>query len=313
MKNPLLAWQALVFPASALSFRSHLGFFAPSQPTPVTHPVLPFPQWLTDFTGLREWPGMDPPYIPLDFVSFEKLPPGLENWLHAQGECSSHYNNPQMCSFDCFNCVASDDAYTCPVLSQTFDDGPSPYTPALTRQLVSKSTFFTIGVNVVRYPQVYRDTADQGHIMGCHTWSHKFLPEMSNEQVVAQLEWAIWAMNATYGHLPKWFRPPYGGIDNRIRAIVRQFGMQAVMWDYDTTDWRYASDPTSVEAEIYLRLGEFRKLRQNRGLILEHDSLEKTVNVAIKVNKQIGPNQMTVPQCVGGINYIKQFPRPSIG
>ncbi|SGZ57672.1 CIC11C00000001081 [Sungouiella intermedia] len=302
----------LLSTASALNVLLNFDFFTPSVAPIQCLPSLPFPQWLTDFTGLKEWPGMDPPYIKLDFINFDQVPLDLNRWIHQQGQCAPELKNQHVCSFDCFNCVAADDAYTCPVLSQTFDDGPSPYTPELVGQLKSKSTFFTIGVNVVRYPQVYIETASQGHIMGCHTWSHKFLPSLSNEEVVAQIEWSIWAMNATYGHLPKWFRPPYGGIDNRIRSILRQFGMQAVLWDYDTTDWRYVSDTTLAEGDVYSKLDTFIKSSGKRGLILEHDSVQKTVNMGIKIHKQIGSNQMTVPQCVGGIDYIKEFPRPKI-
>lgn len=298
----------VVFATFASAVLTRFNLFASYQPQLVSEPTLPFPQWLTDFTGLTQWPGMDPPYIPLDFIKFDALPFDLTRWNHKQGQCTQELNSPQVCSFDCFNCVASDDVYTCPRLSQTFDDGPSPFTPTLTLKLASKLTFFVIGVNVIRYPQTYIETANQGHIMGSHTWSHKFLPELSDEQVVAQIEWSIWAMNATYGHLPKWFRPPYGGVDNRIRSILRQFGMQAVMWDYDTTDWRLLSEP-ALEALLYGKLLDFAKAHHNRGLILEHDNVEKTVSVAIAVNKQLGADQMTVPQCVGGINYIKEFPR----
>lgn len=281
----------------------------PLLPTFVAYNALPFPRWLSDFTGLHLWPGMDPPYIPLDFISFDTLGPEAQSWMHPQGECPAHVSKNSACLFDCANCVASDDVYTCPVLSQTFDDGPSPFTPRLTRELRSRSTFFTIGVNVVKYPEVYRATARAGHIMGSHTWSHKFLPGLSNEEVVAQIEWSVWAMNATYGHIPKWFRPPYGGIDNRIRGILRQFGMQAVLWDFDTVDWRLETSLPPAESLIYSGVADFLRVRGNRGLILEHDGAALTVDVGINLHHQIGPVQLLVPECVGGIDYIKVFDR----
>ena len=268
---------------------------------------LPFPQWLTDFTGLTEWPGMDPPYIPLDFIDFSKIPEGLEAWKHNQGECVGLDSN-EVCSFDCHNCVMSDDVHTCHSLSQTFDDGPSPFTTMLTSALPMPVTFFTIGINVVRFPQIYRETADKGHVMGSHTWLHTFLPSQTNEQIITQLEWLIWAMNATYGHLPKWFRPPYGGVDNRVRSILHQFGMQAVLWDFDTFDWRLAStNDDAGTAALYKSLESFKHSRNNKGLILEHDSMAFTVNAAIHLGGIIGPNQLTVSQCVNGISYIKLF------
>lgn len=269
---------------------------------------LPFPQWLADFTGLSEWPGMDPPYIPLDFIDFNRLPGGLQNWIHAEGACGNGLNGDDACSFDCSKCVTQDDVHTCKGLSQTFDDGPSPSTSTLTSALSSPITFFTIGLNVVRFPQIYRETADKGHVMGCHTWSHPFLPSQTNEQIVAQLEWLIWAMNATYGHLPKWFRPPYGGLDNRVRGIVHQFGMQAALWDFDTFDWQLAAknDDAGTQA-MYQSFAEFQQFHGGRGLILEHDSMPHTVNIGIHLAGMIGSQQFTVPQCVDGISYIKTF------
>ncbi|KAF3989268.1 hypothetical protein FT663_02815 [Candidozyma haemuli var. vulneris] len=292
----------------ALSFRSSINLFQPKMA--VASSPLPVPQWLTDFTGITEWPGLDPPYIPMDFINFNDLPPQSDSWKRTLGDCPHHVTSGAVCSFDCANCVAADDVYTCPRLSQTFDDGPTQFTPALTSQLRSKATFFTIGVNVVRFPQIYRDTADMGHIMGSHTWSHPFLPSLSNEQIVAQIQWSIWAMNATYGHLPKWFRPPYGGIDNRVRAIVRQFGMQSVLWDYDTMDWSLVSDESKHDREVINGILSYKRNNGGRGLVLEHDSAKRTVDVGIKIHRAIGSNQLTVPQCVGGIDYIKTFPRP---
>ena len=289
-----------------------LGFShaPPLLPTFVAYNTLPFPRWLSDFTGLHLWPDIDPPYIPLDFITFDESSTLLAQ-IHLQGNCLDSHNRNSVCSFDCFNCVSSDDVYTCPVLSQTFDDGPSLATPKLVKALRSRSTFFTIGLNVVRYPEIYRATARAGHIMGSHTWLHKFLPLLLNEEVVAQIQWSVWAMHATYGHIPKWFRPPYGGIDNRIRGILRQFGMQAVLWDFDTVDWRLEAGLAPQEAMIYSGVNEFQKLRGNRGLILEHDGTDTTVNVGINLHKQLGPVQLSVPECVGGIDYIKKFIDPS--
>lgn len=266
-------------------------------------PPVPFPKWLSDFTGLTQWPGLDPPYIPLEFINFAQVPAVPQ---HAQAQCATLYRDS--CSFDCFNCISFDDVYTCPQLSQTFDDGPSPATVKLLEQINTKSTFFTLGVQVVQYPSIYRQIVERGHVIGSHTWSHKFLPGLSNEEIVAQIEWSIWAMNATGGHIPKWFRPPYGGVDNRVRSIVRQFGMQSVLWNFDTFDWKlldlaYGRD----EKEIYRDVAKFREANNNQGLILEHDAVMRTVNIGIEVNKILGPSQLTVPQCVGGIDYIKRF------
>lgn len=278
----------------------------PDSPPSVSYKPLPFPSWLTQVTGLKEWPGMEPPYVKMDFLDLKFLP---KVPIHKEGHCLG-LDKPDICLFDCHSCVSPDDVSTCPRLSQSFDDGPLPFTPTLVEALKSPSTFFTIGMNVVTYPDIYKSTADKGNIMGCHTWSHAFLPSLTNEQIAAQLQWSIWAMNATYGHLPKWFRPPYGGVDNRVRAISRQFGMQAVLWDYDTFDWRLSTDIWRLDKDVCVGVAKFSHKTGGRGLILEHDSVERTVRVGAQLNLQIPSPQMTVPQCVGGIDYIRTYPRP---
>lgn len=262
--------------------------------------ITPFPSWLTEFTNMTSWPGLDPPYIPLDFIDFTKIP----NYLpHLESQCNS--SPKDACSFDCDKCLAHDDIATCPKLSQTFDDGPSPATEFLLDHLKHKSTFFTLGYNVVHYPHIYKRITAEGHLLGTHTWSHRFLPSLSNEMIIAQIEWSIWAMNATGNHLPKWFRPPYGGVDERVRAITRQFGLQAVLWEHDSNDWMLLSQ-SKPEGEIYREV-QVWKTRGNRGLILEHDGCQKTVDVALNISDLIGYDQLTVAQCVNGAEYIQQF------
>lgn len=260
----------------------------------------PFPQWLTEFTGMTQWPGLDPPYVPLDFIDLDKIPDYLP---HQAGMC---LNPREACSFDCDSCVEHDDIHTCSKLSQTFDDGPSPATERLLKKLNHKTTFFVLGINSVNHPDIYRHVDEAGHLMGSHTWSHAYLPGLSNEQIIAQIEWSIWAMNATGNHIPKWFRPPYGGIDNRVRAITRQFGLQAVLWDHDTFDWRLVSnDPLRTEDEIYEDVEKW--INTKKGIILEHDGAHRTVDVALNILDMIGEDQLTVAECINGIDYIRKY------
>lgn len=261
----------------------------------------PFPKWLKDFTGMDQWPGLDPPYIPLDFIDMNRIKPMI---TYSQGEC---FKVPRdICSFDCHGCIQFDDINSCPRLSQTFDDGPSLATGKLLNNLNHKSTFFVLGINVVNYPDIYRRILAEGHLVGSHTWSHKYLPSLSNEEIIAQIEWSIWAMNATGHHYPKWFRPPYGATDDRVRSITRQFGFQNVLWNHDTFDWSLMTPrPQKDERTIYSDARRWKN--QGTGLILEHDGSDRTVNVGIRLSKIIGPNQLTVAQCVNGHNYIREY------
>ncbi|CCE65331.1 hypothetical protein TPHA_0K01980 [Tetrapisispora phaffii CBS 4417] len=269
----------------------------------------PFPQWLADFTGLSEWPGLNPPYIPLDFIDFNKIP---NIPRYGQSECNSRrkqlLNNKDVCSFDCDACVEKDDIFTCPKLSQTFDDGPSFATESLLNHIKNKSTFFNLGINIINFPSIYQKMMDRGHLIGTHTWSHPYLPNLSNEDIIAEIEWSIWAMNATGHHLPRYFRPPYGGIDNRVRSITRQFGLQAVLWDHDTFDWRLVGSNNSRHTERDIYKSVINWIRKKTGLILEHDGAFKTVEIAKNIYDLIGPDQLNVAECVGGTPYLKTFP-----
>lgn len=259
----------------------------------------PFPDWLTDFTGLTEWPGIEPPYIPLDFIDFTKVP---KFPTYNVGACPK---SSESCSFDCWKCVGQGDVYTCPKLSQTFDDGPSPSTLKLLENLEQKTTFFCLGINVVRFPEIYREASSHGHLMASHTYSHAFLPSLTNEQIVAQLEWSIWAQNATGYHIPKWYRPPYGAIDDRVRGIASQFGLQAVLWDYDTFDWKLLSGE-NTEAKILDEVRKWKK-KSSSGLMLEHDASDMTVQMGLKLQQIVGHDQMKASECVGAKDYLRVF------
>ncbi|VEU19604.1 DEKNAAC100328 [Brettanomyces naardenensis] len=162
-------------------------------------------------------------------------------------------------------------------------------------------------MNVVRYPETYLKAYSKGHLMGTHTWSHKFLPSLTNEQLVAQFEWSIWAMNATAHHIPKWYRPPYGAIDDRVRAVARAFGMQAVLWDHDLVDWGMEASPPIRTKQRILDDARRFKAEGKGGLSLEHDAYASTVDAAIEVSKIFGADQLTVAQCVDSIDYIRRY------
>lgn len=259
--------------------------------------LAPFPKWLQDITHMTQWPSRDAPYIPMPGISLQNIP---DIPMRELGNCSSV--SLDHCSFDCYRCLALDEIMTCPVMSQTFDDGPSPGTPKLLERLPGKTTFFTQGINVVRFPDTFKDQHAKGHLVASHTWSHANLAGVSNEQIVAQIQWSIWAMNATAGVIPKFFRPPYGASDNRVRAIIRQFGLVSVFWDRDTFDWQ-VNDKKKTTDQVLADVRGWRSLPVPGGLILEHDSTIDTVNLGIDVANILGGAQYTVAECVNSKWY----------
>lgn len=250
-----------------------------------------FPLWLEYLTGLDDWPEDNPPYIPFPHLELEKIPEGPR---YEMDECE---NVPlDVCSFYCHNCIQSTDVASCPRLSQTFDDGPTSATDHLLDNLRQPTTFFTLGRQVVKNPGIFKRARDDGHLLGTHTWSHAYLPSLSNEEIAAQIQWSMFAMNVTGGIVPRFFRPPYGGVDNRVREIARRFGLITVLWDRDPQDWRLNNESTTKK-RVMMKAVPQSGAKRPKGLILEHDTTMDTVSVAIDLSKRI-KRQLTVADCI---------------
>lgn len=127
-------------------------------------------------------------------------------------------------------------------IALTFDDGPDPQrTPALLdalAQLDCKATFFVVGDEVDANPELCRRIVREGHELGNHTYSHRYLPLARSRRVERELRAADRAIARATGVVPRIARPPYGG---RSPWTVRAFGRLAkrlVLWDINSFDWK---------------------------------------------------------------------------
>ncbi|KAK9325495.1 hypothetical protein V1517DRAFT_314312 [Lipomyces orientalis] len=257
------------------------------------YPRANFPKWLSDITGLHRWPGLSPPYVNGTNFNFSGIPEGP---LYTQQSCN--VTNHSLCSFDCDLCVGPKDIRHCNHLIQTFDDGPTPDTPTLLHHLHrtrNKASFFVLGIQVVVYPDVFRAMHNEGHFLASHTYGHKHLPSLPNRDIVAQLQWATWAMNATAGVIPKYFRPPFGGVDNRVRMIAERLGLTVIVWDLDTNDWKL-TDASRTLDDIYDQIHAW-KTSNIHGILLEHDNTMISVDAGIEISNIVGNGNITAANC----------------
>jgi peptidoglycan/xylan/chitin deacetylase (PgdA/CDA1 family) len=121
----------------------------------------------------------------------------------------------------------------------SYDDGPSPYTPLLLDYLDEvniTSTFFLVGSRVLSRPEMVQTEYMKGHQLSVHTWSHPYLTKLTNEEIVAELGWTKQVIKDVVGVTPNTFRPPYGDIDDRVRAIAAQMGLTPVIWSSVTAN-----------------------------------------------------------------------------
>jgi peptidoglycan/xylan/chitin deacetylase (PgdA/CDA1 family) len=139
-----------------------------------------------------------------------------------------------------------------PYIAMTFDDGPHPTnTPRLLdmlRERNIKATFYVVGQNVRRYPEIMARMAAEGHEIGNHSWDHPSLTKLSAEGVDSQLRRTHEAIIQTTGVRPRTLRPPYGAFTRGLAArTFDDYGYKTIMWSVDPRDWadRSASIVTS--------------------------------------------------------------------
>ncbi len=151
-----------------------------------------------------------------------------------------------------------------PILYLTFDDGPIPdVTEWVLDQLShfdAKATFFCVGENVQRHPDVYQRILSEGHAVGNHTHHHKNGWQTDKMQYLDNI-----AQCAKHVDSPL-FRPPYGRLKpNQAKQIKQKY--KVVMWDVLTGDF----DPTIDAEECYHNI---LKSTKPGSILVFHDSIK---------------------------------------
>jgi peptidoglycan-N-acetylglucosamine deacetylase len=152
-------------------------------------------------------------------------------------------------------------------LALTYDDGPNdPDTLRLMEALAKhdvKATFFVLGRFVEQKPHIVRALAEAGHVIGNHSWDHPRLIFASTAETRRQIERTQAAVFDACGAVPTLFRPPYGGRRPGTLQVVRNLGLEPVMWNVTCFDWKVTSaDKVFAHAQRQIRGGD---------VILMHD------------------------------------------
>jgi len=155
------------------------------------------------------------------------------------------------------------------VIYVTFDDGPVPeVTPRVLDMLDEynlKATFFCVGENVEKYPELYNDILRRGHKTGNHTYNHLKGISVSTEDYVANVKKAAGLIDS------RLFRPPYGRINFRQKQALRK-EYEIVMWDLITQDYNKNLSPNNI-------LQNIKRYSRNGSLVVFHDSIKAERNM----------------------------------
>jgi peptidoglycan/xylan/chitin deacetylase (PgdA/CDA1 family) len=127
----------------------------------------------------------------------------------------------------------------------TFDDGPHPeHTPLLLDRLKARgirATFFLLGAQAERHPEIVRRIAAEGHDVGHHSYTHGD-PETTSWSVLAgEARRASKLMESLVGRAPRLFRPPHGKITASKALALWTLRQTIVLWNQDPKDYSCGS------------------------------------------------------------------------
>lgn len=141
-------------------------------------------------------------------------------------------DNPQQLSEKCLKvkCIAL-----------TYDDGPGAHTNYLLdilKKYKTNATFFVLGGEAAKYPNVLKRIAQEKHQIGNHSWNHRPLSRLPLEHVRSEITGTNQIISSLSGGVaPKIIRPPYGDTSPEVQAEFAKLGMASILWSIDTRDW----------------------------------------------------------------------------
>lgn len=159
-------------------------------------------------------------------------------------------------------------------IALTFDDGPSKYTEKIVKLLneyEANATFFILGNKVKIYNETLKYLLDSGNEIGNHSYNHKWLTNVTTEELNNQINITQDIIKENLNYTPKLFRPTYGSVNKNIKENIK---LDIILWNVDTLDWKYKNGKKIAENTL-------KKIKDG-DIILMHDTYEYSYN-ALKI------------------------------
>lgn len=184
-----------------------------------------------------------------------------------------------------------------PAVALTFDaGGPSEPTARILDILAQHhvhSTFFITGDWANLNPDLVRRISNEGHEIGNHTMHHPDLRTLPDQGVCAELNQAEQVISSlTGGTTRPYYRPPYGGRDDRVRNLAAQIGYRTVYWTIDTLDWQTTATPAEITKIVMDNIKNGAIILMHAGSQVESETLD---GLMTKI-EQMGYQMVTVTQ-----------------
>ena len=197
---------------------------------------------------------------------------GLLTWLKYDYNAVKMEDVREACGY----VSASATPVEAPKIALTFDDGPSAaWTPALLDGLKErgvKATFFLIGENADKNPEIVKRMAEEGHLIGNHTYHHVELTKVSENEARLELADTNAVIARITGKEPEDMRPPFGAWQRKLEQEIR---MLPVLWTIDPLDWT-TENPDEIVNKVVTEAEE-------NDIILLHDCYKSSVEAGLRI------------------------------
>ena len=161
----------------------------------------------------------------------------------------------------------------------TFDDGPTPkitqWTLDILKKYNAKATFFCIGDNIKKYPELLKSVYNDGHTIGNHTFNHLKGWRTDTNSYVKNTEKTQQLITSNSKQL---FRPPFGKIKRKQAKQLIKRGYKIVMWSVISYDWEVKVTPEQCLENVI-------KNSISGSIIVFHDSIKASKNMQYALPK----------------------------
>lgn len=197
---------------------------------------------------------------------------GLLTWLKYDYNAVKMEDVREACGY----VSASATPIEAPKIALTFDDGPSAaWTPALLDGLKErgvKATFFLIGENADKNPEIVKRMAEEGHLIGNHTYHHVELTKVSENEARLELADTSAVIVRITGKEPEYMRPPFGAWQRKLEQEIQ---MLPVLWTIDPLDWTTENQDEIVNKVV--------TEAEENDIILLHDCYKSSIEAGLRI------------------------------
>jgi len=174
-------------------------------------------------------------------------------------------------------------------IALTFDDGPHPNTNQILDLLQKhqmKATFFCIGTQVEKHPEIVQRMVNEGHIIANHTYTHTSkMGFLSKEKLINEIEKCNDVIEKATGKKAMLYRPPFGVTNPNIAKTVEKSELTVIGWNVRSLDTIIAS-----EEQLLKRL--LRRISAG-SIVLLHDNRAVTLQILERLLISLQKKQLT--------------------